>query len=308
MVVDEQHKSKRVCFEGGSWTCMWTISCVLELRKSKNSIVREMFNDPNLEIAGYSSGCLPGLFLALGKSDEEFLHAYESQARIVRRHGTFGTMSIFHDSVMDTVLPLGGNEYKKLDGRFFVYITRFPFKCVAISSFKSNEDVRNAMHQSMHIPGYCTTETLVQNQIAIDGGFGFSSSLEPEHSIILSPNSKSLRVNIHPLKRKPYTLMEIFGTPSIELVQRFKKDGIESAREYERVCKIENDSVVLHKQRQGKYKRRYLFSVKKAIAILAWLYRVRRYLFIFLFVSFIIVSKRSTYWGRMVVRRVLSMV
>jgi len=83
--------------------------------------------------------------------------------------------------VLSQWLPEGGDEYQRLCGKLFVGLTLLPTlgeallghapRFVLVSSFASNEDLKNVLHGSMHIPFYMSHTARVRGRLAMDGGF-----------------------------------------------------------------------------------------------------------------------------------------
>ena len=78
-------------------------------------------------------------------------------------------------------------DYLKLNGRLFVGITTFFKKHTIICQWKNNEEVRNTLHASFHIPFYCShVEPLPNNKIGIDGGFASSFYKIDKNTVIIN--------------------------------------------------------------------------------------------------------------------------
>ena len=104
-------------------------------------------------------------------------------------------MSIYHEVVMDDFLPDGGDEYKKLNEKLFVGITKFICKFELISNWTSNRELKDCLHASMHIPFYMTHVSRFGNSLAIDGAFSQNIANITYDTITVCPFS---RASIHP--------------------------------------------------------------------------------------------------------------
>ena len=63
--------------------------------------------------------------------------------------GVFGYMSLYHEVVLRRWLPVGGKQYRQLDRRLHINVTRFVCRSEVLSRWTSNEDIIDAMHASM---------------------------------------------------------------------------------------------------------------------------------------------------------------
>lgn len=174
--------NKSFYFSGCSWGCIYHIGVYKK--------IYEIFSRDELENmrwGGTSSGGLVALCICLSKTPDECLQIFNKFSDQAKKIGVFGKMSIYHREILSKLCPDGGNEYKSLNGRLFIGITRFLCKFELISKWKSNKDLRNTLHASMHIPFYMTHIEKVKDKFAIDGGLSGNIANIDENTITISP-------------------------------------------------------------------------------------------------------------------------
>ena len=120
---------------------------------------------------GSSSGALIACCAVLQKSPEVLIAMYEKLAKYAREYGVFGKMSIYHEFVLDDFYPDGGDEYKLVNGKLFIGVTKFLCNFELVSEWTSNRELKDCVHASMHIPFFTTHTTPLKTGIAIDGAF-----------------------------------------------------------------------------------------------------------------------------------------
>lgn len=153
-------------FGGSSWGCIYDVGAYAGLR--------ERFGASRLSQAqwgGVSSGALAALSCALGMSPEASRSFYDELAAMARAYGVFGKMSIYHEVVLQRLLPDGGEQWKAVLGRLHLGVSMPISHFRLVSEWRSNEELREIMHASMHIPFYMTHRSrLPDGSMAIDGG------------------------------------------------------------------------------------------------------------------------------------------
>ena len=169
-------------FSGCSWGCIYHIGVYKKIyeRFSRDEL-------DNMRWGGTSSGGLAALCFALSKTPDECLQIFNEFSNIAKVFGVFGKMSIYHKKILSMLCPDGGDEYKSLNGKLFIGVTRFICKFELISEWKSNKDLKDTLHGSMHIPFYMTYIERVQNKLAIDGGFSGNIAKIDKNTITISP-------------------------------------------------------------------------------------------------------------------------
>ena len=130
-----------LCFGGCSWGCVYYIG-VYKYLKSVYS--RKQLQ--NFRISGTSSGIFIAVPILLGKEVDELVKMYKEFADIARKYGVMGKMSIYHEYCFTKWLPDGGNEYKVLNDRLFILVSRPFSKYEIISHWNSNTELKQTIH------------------------------------------------------------------------------------------------------------------------------------------------------------------
>ena len=206
-------------FSGCSWGCIYHIGVYQQ-------IYNQLYNNKliNTKFGGSSSGGLIALGASLQKTPKQCLDLYNNLSNVARKYGVFGKMSIYHEIVLSKWLPDDGNEYKHVNGKLFIGITKPIAKFELVSHWNSNRELKDTLHASMHIPFYMTHIKKVNNCYAIDGGFTKNISSIDKNTITISPNMKS--ADIKPSKF--LSLKECFAPTNnnrlIEILELGKSD------------------------------------------------------------------------------------
>ena len=127
----------------------------------------------NVRFAGNSAGALIALCFASGHgwkfADELYLKLAESAIE----NGVFQKMSGYHDQAINSIFLEDPEFYKKVENKLFIGVTYYFDQYKLISKWQRNDQLRDCIHASMHIPYYCThINKINNNHRAIDGGFG----------------------------------------------------------------------------------------------------------------------------------------
>lgn len=212
--MNENNKS--FYFSGCSWGCIYHIGVY---KKICEIFSREELD--NMKWGGTSSGGLVALCIALSKTPDECLQLFNEFSDKAKKNGVFGKMSIYHRKILSMLCPDGGDEYKSLNGRLFIGITRFLCKFELISEWKSNKDLRDTLHASMHIPFYMTHIEKVKGKFAMDGGFSGNIANIDENTITISPTMNL--ADIRP--KKLLTSIECYRPSSNYRINELKSIG-----------------------------------------------------------------------------------
>ena len=201
-------------FRGGSWGIIYYSGVYKAIKKkySKKQIA-------NVKWGGVSAGAIISLFAVLDMDPEECSKLYDKLAYLASNYGVFGKMSIYHDVFLRDLLPDNGCEWKKLKGKLYVGITKFPFKQEIITEWESNKHVRQTLHASMHIPFYMSSIDRVKGCLAIDGDF--------------IPNDVKLEENTVMVGIGDKNLFDIAPSIQISFVDRFSPPSIKDYRKIE---------------------------------------------------------------------------
>ena len=124
-------------------------------------------------IGGNSAGAMLAVCMRLGIPFNELESEFIKSIKIAEQNGVWGKVSKYHEAMMDNILSKDSLSYKKLSNNTHIGVTTFPFKFELISKFYSNNDLKNCLHASMHLPLYCSNINLIKNKSirAIDGSF-----------------------------------------------------------------------------------------------------------------------------------------
>jgi hypothetical protein len=156
-------------FDGCSWGCIYYAGIYSGLWQSCTPA-----DLSKVRWGGVSSGALMALGAALGKPPADMKQLYDELAHVATLYGVFGKMSVYHEVVLLRWLPDGGDEWRRLNDKLFVGVTRPVDRFELVSEWGSNEELRDVLHGSMHIPFYMTRIASVKGAWALDGGFGFN--------------------------------------------------------------------------------------------------------------------------------------
>jgi len=151
----EQRGPEAIWFGGGSWASTFhagVLSGLIEKHGSEKV--------SSWKAGGCSAGAAVAMGMLLGKSEFEFLTFFANLAERARRLGVIRKMSTYTNEFLRAWLPDDGDEYLFLTGKLFVCVTRFPTGNDIISTWTSNQDLRNTMNATMCIPFYTNAEVL----------------------------------------------------------------------------------------------------------------------------------------------------
>jgi len=68
---------------------------------------------------------LPAPLCPSSQDPLEVLDVYDQLAHVAETFGVFGYMSVFHEVVLRRWLPVGGKQFRQLDRRLHINVTRF---------------------------------------------------------------------------------------------------------------------------------------------------------------------------------------
>lgn len=151
----------KILLNGASWGCLFYIGVYKAIIERKLEIE---------ELYGNSAGALIGLCIVLEKTLEEALQIYNDLAENANKNGVIGKMTKYHNMALDRLL-VNNDDYKKVNGKLKVGITTKK-KHIWVDNFKSNEELRHALHCSFYVPLYCSYYAVYLNEQVLDGGFG----------------------------------------------------------------------------------------------------------------------------------------
>ena len=172
-------------FSSGAWGCVYYIGC---LRGMEEKWGTELSNKT---FYGISAGSLIALTAVLKIKSEVIYKLYNEMAFSAKHDGVIRKMQIYHNRVIDELLK-NEDAYKKACGKLKVGVTKFFNRFEWIDSWKSNADLRNTLHASMHIPFYSTYKPVIKQEKCLDGAFSLNLKK------LLTSNRNILIISLEP--------------------------------------------------------------------------------------------------------------
>ena len=170
---------------------------------------------------GMSSGSVMSLYILLGYTWEDLDNEFIIVSKLAKRYGIFMKASYYHDKLLKRFVYK--DAYKKVSGKLFVGVTNFHGKFVIISQWKSNRDLIDTIHASMHIPYYSGRYiNRLNNKRCIDGGCSIQNYDFLEE--------KTLKIgvwatNIYDIKLTPSLTFKNSAKPNILYYHKIKQQG-----------------------------------------------------------------------------------
>ncbi len=93
-------------------------------------------------------------------------------------------MSKYHNESLDNIL-INEDDCKKANKKLNIGITTYHRKHTRINKWNSNEDLRNDLHSSFHIPFYCRYPAKMGNQYCLDGAFSVDLGDFPRNALLI---------------------------------------------------------------------------------------------------------------------------
>ena len=106
--------------------------------------------------AGNSTGAMIALSAASAMGWQAAEKMLVSLIKDGVENGPFQKSSMYHDKAMDAVLLKDPDLYRALNNRLFIGVTTWFNDYQLISKWNNNDELRECMHASMHIPYYTT--------------------------------------------------------------------------------------------------------------------------------------------------------
>lgn len=210
---------KRIFLGGGAFGCIYHIGVIKALYKYKLN---------NIIIYGNSAGALLGLVYILKLPIKEIHNLFDTCAKqanmnIQKKPYDISSYQLtqYHFQVLKYINDKYPNAYKLCSQRFYVGVTNIKSGFEWKSNFKSNLELFNTLLCSFNVPYLCNYEAKIDNELCIDGGFGFNVTKNlPKDTISVSLYDLSnydLNANIPLLHRlKP---------PDPKLCKQYVKNG-----------------------------------------------------------------------------------
>ena len=249
-----------IFFCGGAWGCSFHIGVYRALQEKYG-----LENLSKIKFAGNSAGALIALGCANGVTWKELEEIYLESMNNAKTNGVFGKMSIYHDNVINKVLTQQ-ESYKKLNDKLIVGITTFLTKYTLISRWNNNDELRNCLHASMHVPYYCTFIEKYNNKRAIDGGIIEDFYRFNESTLVISLLDK--RGDIYP---KP--LLGIFKdcySPDLNNYYRLRDNGTKMMNQWDGKFKSKESELDIKNQ----WKCKLTVTIRTIAAMMMWIARI----------------------------------
>ncbi len=175
-------KPKMIYLGGASWGCAYYIGCY-------KGILKRWGNLKDIKIYGDSSGALVALTMALEMPIDKVIKIYKDLAVKAEKDGVIFKMTKYHNGSLDNIL-INKDDYKKANKKLNIGITTYHRKHTRINEWNSNEDLRNDLHSSFHIPFYCRYPAKRGNQYCLDGAFSVDLGDFPRNAILIGVEPK----------------------------------------------------------------------------------------------------------------------
>jgi hypothetical protein len=107
----------------------------------------------DMKVAGTSSGVLVALAIALGYKWQDLDKIYKLIAKYSNEYGNYGITSLYLDIFLDIMLK-SDDDYKKVNGKLFVGVTKFFKQSHVISHWNNNDELKDTVRESANIPFY----------------------------------------------------------------------------------------------------------------------------------------------------------
>jgi len=156
-----------IFFAGAVWGCGFHIGVYKALQ--------EMYGLEALKkvkFAGNSSGAMMALGGAAGMNWQEIEKLFIAQILDGVNNGVVQKLSLYHDKCMDQVFDKDPNLYQKMSGKLVIGVTTWFNDYQLVSKWNSNDEIRNVLHASMHIPYYATkiNKISLNNEDGVNNG------------------------------------------------------------------------------------------------------------------------------------------
>lgn len=164
-------------FAGAGWGAGYYIGVYKALLEK----YREQLYDKNTKYGGYSAGALVCLSILL-KIDPKFMI---NKFRKLNNLGVNKNVSASEtfERLLNYVLDDLPNDVSFLNGKFYVFYTRFPKKCIKISKWKSKKHIKECLIYSSSIPFFVNYNK--KNYIYSDGGFSIKYFRFNKNTIVI---------------------------------------------------------------------------------------------------------------------------
>jgi hypothetical protein len=189
-IMNIDHKKLLISFEGCAWGCAFYIGVYKALIKIFGYKKLHEMN-----FSGTSSGALTACACASGFKWKILFLYYKKFSKYFNNYKSLKFISTYHHLLLKMIL-FNPNQYKNLNNRLFIGVTKFFDKNDIISKWNNNKEIINTIHSSMNIPLYCSYVPNYYNEYVIDGGLSKSFiTCDNFINITVSPDDKNADIN-----------------------------------------------------------------------------------------------------------------
>lgn len=190
-ITDTEHSHNEISnielsFEGSLWKCAFYIGVYKALIE-----LYGYDQIKNIKVAGTSSGVLAALAITIGYKWEDLDRLYRLIAKYSNEYGNYGITSLYLDIFLDKMLK-NDDDYKKLNGKLFIGVTKFFKKSYIVSEWTSNEDLKNTIRESTNIPFYICRNI---NTFTIDGCLSGGFIKLSKNTLFITANENKAHIN-----------------------------------------------------------------------------------------------------------------
>ena len=107
-------------------------------------------------------------------------------AILANKYGVWGKVTGYHIQMLNKIIK-NKDDYKKVNKRLYIGVTYFIDKYELISEWNNNQELKDTLHASFHIPFYCSYINKINDRIAIDGAFSKTYHRFTEPTLVINP-------------------------------------------------------------------------------------------------------------------------
>eukprot|EP01084_Bolivina_argentea_P058025 105954_1 len=249
-----------VFFAGGSWGCAFYIGVYKALQEKYGLNVLSKW-----KFAGNSAGAFIATFAVLGFDWTNVESLYLDCLNQASEHGVFGKASIYHNLIMDKIFK--ADAVTKLNNKLFIGVTHFIDEYELISQWTNNDEVRDCIHASMHIPYYCTHINKIQTKKGysrcIDGSLGKEFHRFNKTTLVVTATDNSGDISSEP----PLMFLKDCYEPNLEKYYKMRDNGYYVMNKWNGKYKCD--------EYNNYTKRKYVeINMKKIVAFCLWVARI----------------------------------
>ena len=170
---------------------------------------------------GVSAGSIMALYILLGLTWEQLDNEFIRISHSTKKNGIFLKASYYHNKSLEKFVYK--DAYKQMSGKLLIGVTNFYGEFILVSRWKSNKDLIDTIHASMHIPYYCGNYiNRLNSRRCVDGAYSL------KNYIFLEENTLKIGVwdtNIYDIKLVPSLTYKYSSKPNLDYYRKIKKKG-----------------------------------------------------------------------------------